>query len=133
MANSTATVTLDMTATIGGSSVTAARKTVAAPYQSVINGDLDIPVGATAGSSFAIPFGTIAKATAARVTNNTSADVILKSSAATVAALAPGGVFMIAGATATGTPGALTALTIEPTTTQAAAETINYWVFGDPT
>lgn len=133
MSNATATLTLDQTATIGGSSVVAPRKTVAVPYMSVISGDLDVPVGATAGSSITIPFGTIAKATAARVHNNTSADMVLKIGGATAAAIAPGGIFMIAGPTATGATGALTAMTIEPTTTQVAVETVGYWIFGDPT
>lgn len=133
MANKTATLTLDQTATIGGASVSAPRKTVSVPYQSVVNGDIDIPAGATATVSYAIPFGTIAKATAARVHNDTSNDIVLKAGGATVAALAPGGAFMISGPTAVGETGGLTAMTVELTTTQAAVETVGYWVFGDPT
>lgn len=133
MANKTATLTLDQTATIGGTSVSAPRKTVSVPYQSVVNGDLDIPVGATAGSSIAIPFGTIAKASAVRVHNDSTSDIVVKAGGATVCAIAPGGAFMVAGPTAVGAIGGLTAMTFECTTTQAAVETVGYWVFGDPT
>lgn len=134
MANKTSTVTNDMTYTgTGGTSVSAPRKTVSVPYQSSAEGLLDVPVGATAGVSTAIPFGTIAKATAVRIHNDTSNDIIVKSGGATVAALPPAGMLLIAGPTPTGTPGALTAMTFELTTTQAAVETVGYWVFGDPT
>ena len=78
-------------------------------------------------------FGTIAKASGARVHNDSTSDVVLKAGGATVCALAPGGMFAMGGPTAVGAVGGLTALTIEPTTTQVAVETIGYWIFGDPT
>ena len=37
------------------------------------------------------------------------------------------------GPTATGVTGALTAMTLHPTTTQTSVETVGYWIFGDPT
>ena len=132
MANKTATLTFDQTATIGGTSETAPRKTVSVPYQSVVRGDLDVPVGATAGVSTAIPFGTIAVASGARVHNDTSNDIVLKAGGATVCAVPPGGVFFLAGPTAVSATG-LTAMTFELTTTQAAVESVGYWIFGDPT
>ena len=132
MANKTASLTLDQTATVGGTSETAPRKTVAVPYQSVVRGDLDIPVGATAGSSIAIPFGTIAKASGFRVHNDTSADIVIKAGGSTVCAVAPGGIIAMAGPTGVGAIGGLTAMTFELTTTQAAVETVGYWIFGDP-
>lgn len=133
MANKTASIVLDQTATVNGTSVVAPRKTVAVPYQGVINGDLDVPVGATAGSTITVPFGTIAQASGARIQNDTTQDLVLKCGGNTVAAIAPGGMFCIGGPTATGVTGALTAMTLHPTTTQTSVETVGYWIFGDPT
>lgn len=88
-------------------------------------------MGATPGVSQAIPFGSIAKASAVRVNNDTTQDIIVKSGGNTVGALAPGGFFAMGGPTATGATGALTAMTFELTATQAEVERVGYWVFGE--
>lgn len=133
MANKTATFTLNLSYTgPGGTTRTEPAISVLAPFQSEVSGEIDIPAGATAGSSHAIPFGTIAAATGAIVKNGLTQAVVLKAGGATVHVLQASAFYSMAGATAAGATAPLTALTIEPTTTQAAVGTISYWVFGDP-
>lgn len=133
MANGTATFTLNLSYTgPGGTTRTEPAVSVLAPYVPQESGTIDVPSGATAGSSHTIPFGTIAAATGAIVVNGLTQSVVLKSAGATVAVLKPSGFFAMAGSTAAGATAALSAMTVEPTTTQAAVGTVAYWIFGDP-
>jgi hypothetical protein len=134
MANSTATFTLNLSYTgPGGTPRTEPALSVLVPYMSELSGEIDVPAGATAGASIAIPFGTIAAATGAIVKNGLTQSVVLKAGGATVHVLKPNGFYAMAGSTAAGATAALAALTIEPTVSQVAAGAVSYWVFGDPT
>jgi hypothetical protein len=133
MANKTATFTLNLSYVGPGGTVrTEPPVSVLTPFMSENSGEIDIPAGATIGSSHAIPFGTIERATGAVVRNGLTQSVVLKSAGATVAILQPTAFFAMAGATAAGATAPLAALTVEPTTTQSAVGTVGYWVFGDP-
>jgi hypothetical protein len=134
MANSTATFTLNLSYPgPGGTTRTEPAITVLAPFMSEGSGTIDVPAGATVGSSHAIPFGTIAAATGAIVKNGLTQSVTLKSGGATVAIIKPDGFFAMAGSTAAGATAPLAALTVEPASlTQAAVGTVSYWLFGDP-
>lgn len=134
MANSTATFTLNVSYPgPGGTTRTEPAISVLAPFMGQNSGTIDVPAGATAGSSHAIPFGTIAAATGAIVVNGLTQSVTLKAGGATVHILKPSGFYAMAGSTAAGATAPLAALTVEPTGTQSAAGTVAFWVFGDPT
>ena len=133
MANKTATFTLNLSYTgPGGTTVTEPALTVLCPYQGQGSGTIDIPAGATAGSSHSIPFGTVAAASGAIVKNGLTQSVVLKAGGATVHVLQASAFYSMAGATAAGATAALAALTVEPTITQSAVGTVSYWIFGDP-
>jgi hypothetical protein len=136
MANKTLTLTLDMTYTsAGGSSISTPRKTISVPYQAVTEGLLDVPAGATSGVTYAIPFGAVGtEATAIRIDNNSDGPLGLRPNGltATTYQVAAGGSKVFGGPTF-GVTTPLTAMTVVVGTTQAAAGTISYWVFGDPT
>lgn len=133
MANKTATFTVNLSYTgPGGTTRTEPAISILAPFMAENSGEIDIPAGATAGSSHAVPFGTIAAATGAIVKNGLTQSVVLKSDGVTFAVLQSNAAMVYAGATAAGATAPMTTLTVEPTMTQSAAGTVSYWVFGDP-
>ncbi len=137
MANSNSTITIDMSYTgPGGSAVTAPRKTIAAPYQGMNSGRIDVPALETSATEHVIPFGGVAAATCVRVDNNTDARITLKINAEAAAshALPPGGTQLIAMPVADvgTTPAPLTSVTAILGEAATLGGTIDYWVFGDP-
>jgi len=139
VANSTATIAVDMSYTgPGGSVVSAPRKTIQVPYQGLSEGRIDVPAAEADATEHVIPFGSVGTvATCVRVDNNTDARVAIKinGAAATSHALPPGGSQIIAAPVADEgtTPNPLTAITAILDEAATLGGTIDYWVFGDPT
>lgn len=136
MANSTAAFSIALSyAAPGGNTRSEPAAAVTVPYQAQASGTIDIPVGATAGSTQTIPFGSIAEATLVELHNNTSATLDVRFNGATVTSFAmPAGAKMaFASPTAAGATNKLASMVVMPTATQAAVETVAYWIFGDPT
>lgn len=132
MANSTATFTLNLSYPgPGGTTRTEPAISVLCPFMAEGSGQIDVPAGATAGASHAIPFGTIAAASGAIVKNGLTQSIVLKLGGATAHVLQPNAFYCCANGASAGATAALAAMTIEPTTTQAAAGVVSYWVFGD--
>lgn len=122
----------------GGTTVTAARKTVSAPYQSMNSGFIDVPALAAKDTAYDVPFGEITvNATAVRIDNNTDVRLCVKMNggAAVTHTIMPGGSQLIVNpVTDAGTvPDPLTAIEVVLGAAETAAGTIDYWVFGDPT
>ena len=139
MANKFVVATTDMTYVgPGGSSVTAPRKSVSAPYQAMNSGFIDVPALAEKDVSYDIPFGEIkTSATAVRIDNNTDVRLCVKigEAAAPSHTIPPGGSQLIVSPVVdAGTvPGPLTAIAVVLGAAVTLAGTVDYWVFGDPT
>jgi hypothetical protein len=139
VANKFVVATTDMTYVgPGGSSVTAPRKSISAPYQAQNAGQIDVAAAAAKDAEFVIPFGAIGtSATLLRIDNNTDVRLCLKmnGAAAVSHAIPPGGSQTIAAPAADdGTvPGPLLSATALLGEIATVGGTIDYWVFGDPT
>ena len=140
MANSTCTVSIDMSFTeAGGASVSAPRKTITTLYQSYEEGSVAIPAGATGSTEYALPFGGITtKATMLRIDNvSGAAPVTVHLNGATGAShtIGVGGTELVADPVgATGATGAtyITSAKVVLTEAQVTAGKVDYWAFGDP-
>lgn len=139
MANSTLTAVLTLSYTDADGTAKSSSVTVAAPYQAMSEGMLDVPSGLASAQVLAIPFGTIAKATGFWVKNNTANGVnaghdltIKVNGGAAIIDLAPGAEHFFA-APATTAGNSLASATLTTTAIQVGNGSIGFRVFGDPT
>lgn len=134
MSDKTATVAVNMSyAGPGGQSVTVPAIVTVPTYQASCCGTVDIPAGTLKDAVIAIPFGSVATgATCVQIKNNAGQELGLAFNGPVASfELASGGVFAVASVALPGnTP--LTAVNVVLPDAQAAAGTVDYWVFGDP-
>ena len=105
------------------------------PWTVESNGDVTVPNLASSGTTYTIPFGSIAtEATYAEIRNNLAYDIYLKINGATMNyRLAPGAVFIhVAPVAGTASTGKLKAITATLTHNQAGVGKIAYQLLGDP-
>lgn len=138
MANSTLTATLSLSYTDADGVAKSSSVVVAAPYQAMTEGTLDVPNGLGSAQALTIPFGTIAKATGFWVSNKTAngvnpgQDLTLKiNGGAAIIDIAPGGeVFYAAPAFSAGN--VFASATLTTTASQTGNGAIGFRVYGDP-
>ncbi len=136
MPNKTATFLTNFTYTgPSGNTVTEPQSSVAAPYQSMHSGTLDVPPSTAPATAIPIPTGSIGtEITAVRIVNNLSLDIGIRLNGAVTDEyqVPPGGEFQyVTPVAATYLP--LTAVSIATTAEQVEIdESVAYWVFGDP-
>ncbi len=105
---------------------------IACDYQGQNHGAVDVPDAETSATVHAIPFGAVAKATLAVVTNRTGQELeVTVNGVAATTNLAIGGTFVYGGASFPAAQ-ALTSLSFKTTGSQSGAGSIGYHVFGDP-
>lgn len=95
-------------------------------------GTIDVPTSITPPMDYVIPFGSVALASMVLIKNMTSSTIGLKINGSMTVnhELAPGAIWMMAGATApTGTP--LTAMSATVSAAPTTIEQIQYMIFGD--
>lgn len=136
MANDTASVTLALTYTRNGQTITIPTKRINAPFQAYVDGDVDVPDATAGDTEIAIPMGSIGTgATLVVLENDTGQDlkVEIAGAAAPSHDLPDGGFAVILAAAELPAARKLTALSIHTTGVQAGAGKVRFHVFGDPT
>jgi hypothetical protein len=98
-------------------------------YTAVSGGKIDVPLGATASTSYSVPFGGITKLRGLRLTNNTDQDLNIKYNGVTASySLPASSVEVKVFPTDPTTP--ITAIALVATTTEVADGKIDYVVVG---
>lgn len=133
MSNSTGSIKLTMTLPGPGGASVALSASLLPAFQSMSVGQIDVPDAEASATAHAIPFGSIAKATACLVRNKTGQRCTVKiNGSAGLNDLGDGGWLLISQNELPG-GGDLTALSLTTTDIQSGAGLIEFWVVGDPT
>ena len=134
MSNKTATLSMKLTFDgLGGQSVTPPSIVVAAPFQALSTGIIDVPDTEASATVHAIPFGSIGTgATLALFVNKTGQDLALKvnGEGASPVKIPANGAVCFACAALSAVP--VTALSLATTATQSGQGSIEFYLMGDP-
>lgn len=134
MAADNFTATLSLQYTPPGAPVNSGVATLAAvgTYNANSVGTVDVPPGTVVGTTFSIPFSSIAAAKLCVIRNNMSSAIGIRINGAVANnfQVAAGGEFMYASPAAPGSD-PLTSIVVVTTVDPTQIERISYWVFGD--
>jgi len=129
MANSTATAKTSLTYVDALGATIASLITAAAPYQGSAVTQIDIADTTASATSFSVSFGSIAEPTLILLANQGNQDLeVTVSGGDTPILLAAGGLFLLAGPTATD----VTSVAVATTEEQSGQGKCSAFVFGDP-
>lgn len=134
MANSLAALKVTLSYPSGGGTITVPAMSINAPFQGMNAAVIDVPDLEASATSHAVPFGSVASASAVLIKNKTGQDLNVKINGAAAAShsIPDEGVLLLAAETVA-TATAITSCAVITSAIQAGAGQIECWVFGDPT
>lgn len=131
MANKIATLKTTLTYTGPSDEAVSVPKSLSIPYQSQNAGAIDVADGTASATSYAIPFGSVAKPTLIIVENNSGQELQAVIDTQALHGIPDGGTMTLIASTTEPTDQVST-LSMKTTALQDGAGTIAYRVFGDP-